>query len=63
MGYGTVCNKDYRPTIPENSLIAGVPARLVKENVVRIFDFEKEAEIARYFAQTGNSVYYDTPEA
>ena len=60
IGYGTICNKDYREHIPENSVIAGVPAKLVKENVVRIFDFEKEAQIRAYFNETGESVYYDT---
>ena len=63
IAYGTVCNKDYRDIIPENSVIAGIPAKLVKENIVRIFDFEKEAEISRYFKETGKDVYYDTDES
>lgn len=59
IGYGSVCNKDYRNIIPENSVIAGVPAKLVKENVVRIFDFEKENRITLFFADPNNHVYYD----
>lgn len=62
IAYGTVCNKDYRKIIPENSVIAGVPAKLVKENIVRIFDFEKEDQITQYFKETGKEVYYDTDE-
>lgn len=59
IGYGSVCNKDYRNIIPENSIIAGVPAKLVKENIVRIFDFEKEKRITTFFAESGNDIYYD----
>lgn len=59
IGYGSICNKDYRNLIPENSVIAGIPAKLVKENTVRIFDLEKEAEITSFFAESGNDIYYD----
>lgn len=59
IGFGSVCNKDYRSTIPENSVIAGIPAKLVKKNTVRIFDFEKEAAITKYFAESNSDIYYD----
>lgn len=59
VGYGSVCNRDYRNIIPENSIIAGVPAKLVKENIVRIFDSEKEERITAFFAESGSDVYYD----
>ena len=59
IGYRSVCNKDYNSIVPQNSVIAGVPAKLVKENVVCICDFEKEAKIAQYFKQTGSEIYYD----
>lgn len=59
IGYGSVCNKDYRNIIPENSVIAGVPAKLVKKNTVRIFDFEKEERITSFFVESANDIYYD----
>lgn len=59
IGYGSVCNKDYRNIIPENSVIAGIPAKLVKKDTVRIFDFEKEDRITSFFAESGNDIYYD----
>lgn len=62
IGSNSLCNKDYTKVIKENSLIAGIPARLIKENMVRIFDFEKEIEIHKYFKETGSSVYYDENE-
>ncbi len=58
IAYGSVCNKDYRNSIPQYSLIGGVTARLVKTNVGRIYESEREAEIASYFEQTGSEVYY-----
>ena len=49
IGFGSVCNKDYRGIIPENSIMAGVPAKLVKKDIVRIFDFKKESVIREIF--------------
>ena len=59
IAFGTICNKDYRSLIPEYAVLAGIPAKVVKTNIARIFDIEKEKEIARYFEQTDSSVYYD----
>ena len=57
--FGTICNKVYRSLITEYAVLAGIPAKVVKTNSARIFDIEKEKEIARYFEQTDSSVYYD----
>ncbi len=62
MGYGTLCNKDYRSKIAPFSIIAGNPAQLVKENVARIYDENKEMRINAFFDQTDESIYYDTIE-
>jgi acetyltransferase-like isoleucine patch superfamily enzyme len=59
IAFGTVCNRDYTKDIPENSVIAGVPAKLVKENTVCIFDFEKEKLINEYFETTDFLIYND----
>lgn len=59
IGFGSVCNKDYRGIIPEYSIIAGIPAKLVKKNMIRIFDFKKESVIRDFFLQSGEDVYYD----
>lgn len=37
----SVCNKDYKSTIPECSLVGGTPAKLIKSNVVRVLDAEE----------------------
>jgi acetyltransferase-like isoleucine patch superfamily enzyme len=61
IAFGTICNRDYIKDIPENSVIAGIPAKLVKENVTRIFDFDKEREIKEYFETTDSLIYNDEP--
>lgn len=60
IGKGSLCNKDYSKTVAENSLIAGVPAKLVKSNIVRIFDWNKEAKIHKYFREFNSDVFIDT---
>lgn len=56
---GSLANKDYTKIAPENSLLAGVPAKLVKTDIVRIFNWEKEAKICRFFKESDSDVYYD----
>ena len=39
--------------------MACFPAKLVKNDIVRIFDFKKESVIRDFFLQSGEDVYYD----
>ncbi len=48
-GPNAMLGKDYTKTIPENSLIAGSPAKLLVENIRRITDYKVEAELQQYF--------------
>jgi acetyltransferase-like isoleucine patch superfamily enzyme len=59
IAFGTICNRDYTKDIPENSVIAGVPAKLTKENIVRVFEPERERVINEYFESKKSSAYYE----
>jgi acetyltransferase-like isoleucine patch superfamily enzyme len=59
IAFGTVCNRDYTKDIPENSVIAGVPAKLVKANIVRVFESNRERVIDEYFESTNSMAYYE----
>ena len=45
----SLLNKDYTKSVPENSMVGGAPAKLIRENVKRIFDFDTENELQEYF--------------
>jgi acetyltransferase-like isoleucine patch superfamily enzyme len=58
----SLLNKDYTKEIPEKSVIGGVPARLIKKNMSRIYDAEKEAIVEAYFrAYPEEQIYRATP--
>ncbi|MCK9617654.1 MAG: hypothetical protein M0R21_07430 [Lentimicrobiaceae bacterium] len=59
---GSLSNKDYTKIVQENSIIGGVPAKLIKTDIVRIFDWNKEAKINKYFRETDSDVYIDTDD-
>lgn len=50
-------NKDYTQSNQENVLIAGHPAKIIKENYVRIFSFDAEQRIKKWFEQFPNQTY------
>lgn len=39
---GSLCNKSYMDSTPEFSLVAGNPAKLLKNNVYRVLDKEEK---------------------
>ena len=47
---GSFLNKDYTKSIPEQSIIGGSPAKLIKEGQCRIFSLKNEEYLNRYFA-------------
>lgn len=55
----SICNKDYTLFVAENSMIGGMPAKLLKDNCVRIFDINKEKQIFEYFKMTNSLEYLD----
>ena len=57
----SLCNKDYTTMVPQYSLVAGSPAKLLKNNVVRVIDRE-EREIARLFKESSEKVLHVNPE-
>lgn len=56
VGAGSVANKNYG-NIP-NIIIAGGPAKVIKEGVQRIFDFEKEREIDDFFKNSNEDFFF-----
>lgn len=48
-GSNSLLNKDYRQIVPEYSLAGGIPAKLVKKGITRIWDYEKEYELNKKF--------------
>jgi acetyltransferase-like isoleucine patch superfamily enzyme len=50
IGANSLLNKNYTD-IPEKSLIAGSPAKLVRTDIVRVFDSETEGVIADFFSK------------
>lgn len=52
----SLCNKDYT-NLPMYSLVGGSPAKLLKNNVVRVLDKE-EKELANIFEQCEDNVIY-----
>lgn len=54
----SLLNKDYTISIPENSLIGGTPAKLIKKNIVRVFDPELEQKIYKYLNENHQEEYY-----
>lgn len=51
VGSNSLLNKDYKQTVPEYSLIAGMPATLIRCNIVRVFNFKTEGHINQFFRQ------------
>lgn len=56
----SLCNKDYTETVPKYSLVAGQPAKLIKQNVVRVLDKE-EREIQQMFEEVSENIIYVDP--
>lgn len=56
----SLCNKDYTESVPKYSLVAGQPARLIKQNVVRALDRE-EKEIKQMFENVSDNVIHVDP--
>lgn len=56
----SLCNKDYTESVPKYSLVAGQPARLIKQNVVRVLDRE-EKEIKQMFENVSDNVIHVDP--
>ncbi len=50
----SLLNRDYTSDIKENSMIGGIPAKLIKTNVARIMDTKLERKIEIYFANNPN---------
>lgn len=56
----SLCNKDYTESVPKYSLVAGQPARLIKQNVVRVLDRE-EKEIRQMFEKVLDNIVFVDP--
>jgi acetyltransferase-like isoleucine patch superfamily enzyme len=54
----SLLNRDYTKEVPEKSVIGGVPARLLKKNMSRVYEAEKEAVIADFFNSHPNEQVY-----
>lgn len=58
----SILNKDYSKTIAEYSLIGGIPAKLIKNNILRVFDSHDEREISLFFKNNPDAAYYIIPK-
>lgn len=58
----SLLNKDYTKVIVENSMIGGTPAKLIRENVKRVFDFETEKDLQKYFDMNRDKKDFILPE-
>lgn len=47
----SILNKDYTKTINPNSVLGGIPAKLIKENQRRIFSLDSEKKITKFFLE------------
>lgn len=47
----SLVNKDFSKSLEQNVMLAGVPARIVKNDIQRIFSLDKESELYHYFKQ------------
>lgn len=54
----SLLNKDYSSTVPENSVMAGLPAKLVRTNFVRIYDRETLKKVGEYFCNNLESDFF-----
>jgi len=54
----SLLNKDYANVIPEKSLIGGIPGKLIRTNIVRVFDHEKEIIIQDFFDANPNEMVF-----
>lgn len=48
---GSLTNRDYTKVIPEFSMIGGIPAKLIKEGMRRIYNERNEKMLNAYFAE------------
>ncbi len=53
----SMLSKDYSETIPEYSIIAGSPAKLIKTGVRRIFNIQNEQMLSGYFKESQGAEY------
>ncbi len=54
----TYLNKDYSVLCEANSMLAGTPAKVVASGVQRIFDFEEETRLNKYFNENKDTDVY-----
>lgn len=51
-GSNSLLNKNYKEVIPSASLIAGIPAKLIKKDFVRVFEIDFERKIGKHFKES-----------
>lgn len=54
----SLCNKDYSKEDIQAPFIGGIPAKILGQGVVRIFDIGEEAKIETYFANNPDKMTY-----
>ena len=47
----SLLNKDYTSSIPSYSLIGGIPAKLLRTNVRRIYELDRERDLLNSLCQ------------
>lgn len=56
----SVLSRDYRESVPPYSVIGGVPARLLKTSIRRVFNVASEEMLHRHYASSSDSFVIDT---
>lgn len=55
----SLLDRDYRNSVPEYSVIGGVPARLLRKDLRRIFAAETDAALMEHFSETSSPFVFD----
>lgn len=53
----SILNKDYMSSVSEYSLIGGTPAKLIRENITRVWDENLEKKIIKYFRENPEEIF------
>lgn len=54
----SLLNRDYSLTVEENSVLGGIPAKVLKKGVSRVYDAKIESDLNEYFRNNPDQEFY-----